>query len=288
MAMTLRRKLMKKSVVVLVALAVLAGNAMATYMLARGASVIKPLQFVGYVAAGFSRTTQMYNDTTGKYEALPSDAQTSTVSADVLVGFCPLSKLEVLAVAPVVSKSKGASSQFGLGDASLMLRYGLLGGVLPVKATLAAAVMMPTSAKDLVLSLGDRTLDIGLGASAQTAKIGPMVAHARLGYWINGKTNDTTKVGNQFEYVVFPDFALGRKASVFVTVSGAIKADDVISGARNVLNGAGQHSIGGGFTWNPAGPLWLKPKVAVPLAAISKGGSIPDFTIGLDLWAVVP
>ena len=279
---------MKKLVVMAVVLTAIAGNATATYMLARGASVIKPLQFVGYVASGFSRTTQTYDDSTGKYVALPDSLQTSTLSADVIVGLCPLSKLEVLAVAPVVSKSKGSASQFGLGDASLMLRYGLLGGILPVKVTLAAAIMMPTSAKNLVLSLGDRTLDVGLGASAQTAKIGPMVAHARLGYWINGKTNDTTKVGNQFEYVVFPDFALGKKASFFVTLSGTLKADDVVSGAKNALSGAGQHSVGGGFTWNPAGPLWLKPKVAVPLAAISKGGSVPNFTIGLDLWAVLP
>ncbi len=278
---------MKRLTVMAVILAVFAGNAMATYMLSRGASVVKPLQFVGYVASGYSRTTQKYNDSTGKYEALPSDAQTSTLSADVLVGLSPLKNLEVLAVAPVVSKSQGANSQFGLGDASLMVRYGLLGGILPVKLTLAAAVMMPTSAKNLVLSLGDRTLDVGLGAAAQTAKIGPMVAHARLGYWINGKKADSTKVGNQFEYVVFPDFALGKKASVFVTVSGAVKADDIKEGVATALSG-GQHSVGGGFTWNPIGPLWFKPKAAVPLAAISKGGSMPNFTIGLDIWAVLP
>jgi hypothetical protein len=263
---------------------------MATYMLTRGASVIKPLQFVGYVASGFSRTTQTYDTLQKKYVVLPSDAQTSTLSADVIVGFCPLSKLEVLAVAPVVSKSQGDSSRFGLGDASLMLRYGLLGGVLPVKVTLAAAVMMPTSAKDAFLKLGDRTLDVGLGASAQTAKIGPMVAHARLGYWINGKMDDTakTKVGNLFEYVVFPDFLLGKKGSVFVTLSGTLQADNVFEAGDRALAGAGQHSVGGGFTWNPAGPLWLKAKAAVPLAAMSKGGSVPNFSVGLDLWAVIP
>jgi len=278
---------MKKLTVMVLVLVAMAGNASATYMLARGASVIKPLQFVGYVASGFSRTTQKYDTLQEKYVAQPDSEQTSTVSADVIVGLCPLSRLEVLAVAPVVSKSKGANSQFGLGDASLMLRYGLLGGILPVKVTLAAAVMMPTSAKDLVLSLGDRTLDIGLGASAQTAKIGPMVAHARLGYWVNGKKADSTKVGNLFEYVLFPDFALGKKASVFATLSGTVKADDVKGGVATALS-AGQHSVGGGFTWNPAGPLWLKAKAGVPLAAMSKGGAIPNYTIGLDLWAVLP
>jgi hypothetical protein len=280
---------MRKLVIVAVAVAFMAGNAMATYMLSRSASVVKPLQFVGFVAAGFSRTAQEYVDSTGKYVALPADKQTSTVSADVILGMSPLKNLEVLAVAPVVSKSKGGVNALGLGDASLMLRYGLLSGaVLPVKLTLAASVMMPTSAKGLAIPLGDRTLDIGLGAAAQTAKIGPMVAHARLGYWINGKTNDTTKVGNQFEYVVFPDFALGKKASVFVTLSGLVKAEDVVSGAKTALSGAGQHSIGGGFTWNPVGPLWFKPKFAVPVAGVSKGGSIPNFTVGLDLWAVIP
>jgi len=279
----------KKLTVMALVLAVMAGNAMATYMLARGASVIKPLQFVGYVASGFSRTTQKYDTLQEKYVALPDSERTSTVSADVIVGLCPLSKLEVLAVAPVVSKSKGSTSQFGLGDASLMLRYGLLGGVLPVKVTLAGAIMMPTSAKDAVLKLGDRTLDVGLGASAQTAKIGPMVAHARLGYWINGKKPGTDSlVGNLFEYVVFPDFLIGKKGSVFATLSGTLKADDAVSGAKTALSGAGQHAVGGGFTWNPVGPLWLKAKAAVPLAAMSKGGSVPNFSVGLDLWAVLP
>ena len=277
---------MKRSVVIMLVLAVFASNAMATYMLSRGASVIKPLQFVGFVAAGFSRTAQKYVDSTAKFEPLPSDQQTSTVSADVLVGFSPLSRLEVLVVAPVISKAQGNNSAIGLGDASLMARYGLLGGILPVKLTLAAAIMMPTSAQDLVLKLADRTLDIGLGAAAQTAKFGPVVGHARLGYWINGKTNDTTKVGNLFEYLVFPDFALGKKASVFVTVSGSVKAGDVVSGVRKALTG--QHSVGAGFTLNPIGPLWLKPKASVPLAFLSKGGSIPNYTVGLDIWAVVP
>ena len=278
---------MKKLMVMAVLLVAIAGNASATYMLSRGAAVIKPLQFVGYVASGFSRTTQKYDTLQEKYVALPDSEQTSTVSADVIVGLCPLSKLEVLAVAPVVSKSTGGTSGFGLGDASLMLRYGLLGGVLPVKVTLAAAIMMPTSAKDAIVKLGDRTLDVGLGAAAQTAKIGPMVAHARLGYWINGKT-DETKVGNLFEYIVFPDFALGKKGSVWVALAGTMKADNAISGVNQALSGAGQHSVGGGFTWNPAGPLWLKPKVSVPLAAMSTGGAIPNFTVGLDLWAVIP
>jgi hypothetical protein len=279
----------KKLVVMAVVLTAIAGNASATYMLSRGASVIKPLQVVGYLATGYSRTTQTYDTLQKKYVALPSDAQTSTVSADVIVGLCPLSKLEVLAVAPVVSKAQGTKSQLGLGDASLMLRYGLLGGVLPVKVTLAAAVMMPTSAKDLALSLGDRTLDVGLGAAAQTAKIGPMVAHARLGYWINGKKPGTdTMVGNQLEYIVFPDFVLGKKASFWIALSGTMTADNIVSGVNQAWSGAGQHSVVGGFTWNPAGPLWLKPKAAVPLAAMSEGGKISNFSVGLDLWAVIP
>jgi hypothetical protein len=278
----------KKSAVLVIALAAIAGNAMATYMLSRGASVIKPLQFVGFVGAGYSRTTQKYDTQQEKYVALPDSLRTGTLSADVIAGFCPLSRLEVLAVAPVVSKSAGDKSAFGLGDASLMLRYGLLGGILPVKLTLAAALMMPTSAQNLVLALADRTTDIGIGAAAQTAKIGPLVAHARLGYWINGKTNDTTKVGNLFEYIVFPDFALGKKASVYAGLIGTMKAEDVVSGVNKALSGTGQYSVTAGATLNAIGPLWLKPKVSVPLAGMSTGGSIPDFSAGLDVWAVVP
>jgi hypothetical protein len=279
---------MKRMTPIVLMLVVLSGNAMATYMLARGASVVKPLQFVGFVAAGYSRTAQAYDTLQQKYVALPEGSRTSTLGADVLVGMSPLRNLEVLAVAPVVWKGRDSLSSLGLGDASLMLRYGLLGGVLPVKLTLAAAVMMPTSPKEAVLALGDRTLDIGLGAAAQTAKFGPLVGHARVGYWLNGKTNDSTKVGNLFEYLVFPDFALGKKASFFVTLAGSVKADDAVSGVNRALSGAGQHSAGLGFTWNPVGPLWLKPKASMPVAAISRGGSLPNFTVGLDVWATLP
>ncbi len=283
-----RSSLLKKSVLsVVVLLAILAGNASATYMLTRGASVLKPLQFVGYVAAGFSRTTQRYDTVAEKYVTLPSSGQTSTISTDVLLGVSLLKNLELVGVAPIVSKTQGDQSAFGLGDAALMLRYGLLGAPLPFGLTLAASVNMPTSAKDAVLKLGDRSTDIALGATFQTVSVGPLAIHARAAYWLNGKA-DATRYGNMFEYVVFPDFVISPKASIFPMLAGAMATDNVINGVKLAASGASVHSAGLGMTWNPVGSFWLKPKATVPLTLLSSGGSLPRFAFGLDLWAVLP
>jgi hypothetical protein len=34
--------------------------------------------------------------------------------------------------------------------------------------------------------------------------------------------------------------------------------------------------------------LVIRPKAAIPLAAMSKGGSLPDWYAGLDVWVSVP
>ncbi len=270
-----------------IALALAAGSASATYLLARSASVLSPLQFIGYIAAGYARTTRQYDSVQGRYVALPSSEQVSTLSADVILGASVLKNLELLAVAPIVNRSQGDKNAFGLGDASVMLRYGVLGGILPVKLTVAGAATMPTSSKDAVLKLADRTLDFGLGAQAQTIRLGPLAAHARIAYWMRGKAGDQ-QFGNMFEYVVFPDLAVAGNASLFFTLSGTLRADNVVSGVKDLASGSGQHSAGLGMTWNPAGPLWIKPKVSVPLASMSHGGRIAGFSAGLDIWAAVP
>ena len=280
---------MKKYAMVVLSVALLAGVLQATPMLSRGASVLRPLHFIGYAAIGYSRTTSSYDWTNNGYEGLADSLKTGSVSAQVMAGMSPLSNLEVLLMAPVVFKDKGDLSSAGLGDAWLLARYGLLNsGLLPVRLTLAAALALPTSAQDAAVKLADHTTDIGLGLAAQTVKIGPLAGHFRAAYWFKGKSNDTTRLGNVFEYVVFPDFSLGKKASFFVTLSGTVKANQVINGESKLNTESLAQYVGAGFTWNPIGPLWLKPKAALPVTALSKGGSLPGFSAGLDVWATLP
>lgn len=279
---------MRKCAGAVVLFFLLAGMVPATPLIARGATVLKPLHFIGYGIVGYSKTAKSYDWQAKEYKGLADSLSTATFSAEVMAGLSPLRNLEVLLTAPLVVKSEGDLSSAGLGDMSLQLRYGMLSGAWPVKLTLAGALALPTSAKDALVKLGDRTTDVGLGAAAQTMKIGPLVAHARAAYWLKGKSNDATQLGNMLEYVVFPDFALGKKASAFVTLSGVVKAQTRDKGEAKPNTESSAHYLGGGFTWNPLGPLWFKPKFALPFDAASKGGKLPDFTVGLDLWAVVP
>jgi len=279
---------MKKFVAVMLLTALFAGVLPATPLIARGATVLKPLSFIGYGSVAYSQTDRYYDWTEGEYKPLPSESKSATVATDVIVGASPLPALEALLVAPVLVKNEGGRNAVGLGDMSLQVRYGVLGGLWPVRLTLAAALALPTSAKDAVIKLADRTSDIGIGASAQTMAIGPLVVHARGAYWLKGKSDDTTRLGNMTEYVVFPDLALGKKASVFATLSGVIKEKRKVNGVAVPNSQSSTQSIGAGMTWNPFGTFWLKPSVSMPLAAVSEGGALSPFNAKLDLWLTLP
>lgn len=264
-----------------------AGTADATVMLSRSGTTIRALQVFGFVAGNYYQTTKKYDWAEGRFAPLAESLRTNVIKADVIVAFSLLPRLEIIGVVPYSALSSATASASGVGDVWLSLRYGVLGGVLPVKLALQGAAVLPTAPEGKP-ALRDRTSDIGLGMQANTIRLGPLAVHARAAYWLQGKKADGTRVGNLTEYLLFPDVAISKTASVYVGIAGAVKDEDVKDSLVVANSGVMQHNINGGIVWNPFGPLYIKPKAAWFLPGASTGSVLPDFSVGLDVWAAVP
>lgn len=280
---------MRRNLIVAVLLVAAAGTLPATPLIGRGAGILKPMQFLGEVDFGHNQTGKKYNWTNNGWDNLADTMKTSTVSAAVIVGLAPLTNWEVLLHAPLASKSRGSASSMGIGDLELHTRYGVIAGKLaPVKLTAVAALGLPTASKDAKPPIGDGKLSGALGLVATTKQIGVAVGHLRAAYWLNGKTNDTTKVGNMFEYVAKADFNLTKTFQLWLSLAGTMQAKTEYNGTAKDQTEQDRHIGQLGAVVKPIPILSIRPKAGLPIAVLSRGGSIAPFTVGLDFWVTVP
>jgi hypothetical protein len=217
---------------------------------------------------------------------------TKTTSCDVTLALGLLGSLDVDAVAPLAMKEQSPNKSSGIGDVMVYARWGVLqSSLLPVKAALIIGANLPTAAKDANPALGDRTTDIGLAFSANTQKYFGFVGHVRAGYWLNGKIPGTeveTKVGNMFEYVVVADYSLTPTLTPELAFSGYSRDKTQVGGTPVDNTEVSQHTVSVLLIWKPIPMLTIRPKVAFPLTAVSKGGSMANIYGGLDVWAFLP
>lgn len=282
---------MKRSAVIVIVLAALAGNAMATALIGRSATVNKFLQVSGWANFGYNQTAVTYNWLTDKWDATATPLKTT--SCDVTVALGLLGKVELDVVAPLAMKSLGTADSKGLGDVMVYARYGLLqSSLLPVKAALILGANLPTADKNAIPALGDRTTDIGIGASATTISLLGFAAHARAAYWLNGKkqilTDADYKVGNMFEYNLTLDYSITKTLTPELALTGFSRAQDELAGTKVVNSEVSQHFANVLLIWKPIPMLTIRPKVAFPLTFVSKGGSLANVAAGLDVWALLP
>ena len=281
---------MKKSVVTVMVLAALAGNAMATALIGRSATVNKFLQAFGWVNLGYNQTALSYNWTSSKYETPTGFVATKTTSCDVTLALGLPGKVDLNVVAPLAMKEQGTEKSTGLGDVMVYARWGVLQtSLLPVKAALILGANLPTADKNANPAIGDRTTDIGVGASATTVSFFGLAAHARAAYWLNGKIPDTDKkIGNMIEYNVTLDYSITKTLTPELAVTGYSRAQTDSSGTSLVNTEVSQHLGNVLLIWKPIPMLVIRPKVAFPLTFFSKGGSIANVYGGLDVWATFP
>ena len=282
---------MKKLLVVVMALVAVAGSSLATPFIGRNGAISKPFQVFGWANFGYNQTATGYDTAADKYVALAADKVTKTTSCDVTLGLGLPGKLELDVVAPLAMKEQGTAKSSGLGDVMVYARYGFLqSAILPVKAALVLGANLPTA--DLTVPkdvrLGDKTTDIGIGAAVVTSKFFGFVGHARAGYWLNGKTDDTTKVGNMFEYMAVADYSLTKTLTPELAVSGYTRAQTEYNGTPKSNSEVSQHVVNVLLMWKPISMLVIRPKVAFPLTSMSKGGSMANWYGGLDVWVTFP
>jgi hypothetical protein len=281
---------MKKLVIAAVALVVVTSGAFATPLVGRSATVNKPLQLFGWLNFGYNQTAMKYNWASSAWETPDGFVPLKTTSCDVTAAIGLPGKVDIDVVAPLAMKEAGSFKSTGLGDVMVYARYGLLqSSLLPVKAALILGANLPTADKAANPAIGDRTTDIGVAVSVNTQKYFGLVAHARAGYWLNGKLPDTDKkVGNMFEYLLDADYSLTKTLTPQLAVSGYSRAQTDSSGTSLVNTEVSQHVVNVLLMWKPISILVIRPKVAFPLTFMSKGGSMANVYGGLDVWATIP
>jgi hypothetical protein len=284
---------MKKLTVMALVLAVVVGSSFATPLIGRNGNIGKPFQAFAWANVGYNKTAMSYIWDDGKYETPASYVGTTTASCDVTIGLGLPFGLELDAVAPLAMKQAGDSKSAGLGDVMVYARYGLLQtSLLPVKASLILGANLPTADENASPVLGDRTTDIGIGASVVTSKYFGFVGHARAGYWLNGKydvpEDAEVKVGNMFEYMVVLDYSASKTLTPELAVSGYSRANNVFDGTPLDNSEVSQHTVNVLLMWKPISMLTIRPKVAFPLTFMSKGGSMANVYGGLDVWVTFP
>jgi hypothetical protein len=263
-------------------LALLAMCAQATALIGRSGVVLKPLQLFGWVNAGYSRTVKAYDWESGEYSTagvIPQD----NLTAEVMASLGLPGKLDVAAMVPLAMKKKDTLQSSGIGDAMIIARYGVLqSSLLPIKAALMLGVNVPTATKDASPALGDRTFDIGAGLALNTSKLGPLVFQARGAYWYNGKPEGGARPGNTLEYLLDVDYYASAKVIPELALCGSMQA------ATDAAHEVSQHTASLLVLFKPVPFLVVRPKVSLPIASISKGGSLANFGAGLDFWVTVP
>jgi Putative MetA-pathway of phenol degradation len=281
---------MKRLTVMVLALAVLAGSAMATSFLGRSSTMNKQYQFFGWTNFGYNQTALNYNWASGKYEALAAAGQTKTTSCDLTLAFGLSKEFDIDVVAPLAMKQKGDAKSAGLGDLMVYVRYGVLQDPeKPLKVALLLGGNLPTADKSASPALGDRTADVALGFSLNTKKMGKFLGHLRAAYWFNGKVPDSeNKVGDMFEYLLCGDYSVTKTLTPELALSGYLRDESQLGGTWIPKSDVSQHLLSVLLMWKPISALTIRPKVSFPLTVMSQGSTLANVYGGLDIWVTLP
>lgn len=280
---------MRRALIAAALFAVAASLAPATPLIGRGAGTLKPMQFIAELDLGYAQTTKTYDWTAKEWKDLDDKKKTTTISGMFLAGLAPLKNWEVLLMAPLASRSQDTLSSMGVGDVELHTRYALIAGKLvPVKLTAVGAFGLPTASKDAKPKIGDGKMAGGLGLIAMTKSFSKMAAHLRLAYWLNGSVNDTTKVGDMFEYVAKFDYDPSKSLQFWLSLAGTMQGKTKYNGTAKDNTQQDRHIAQLGAVYKPIPMLSIRPKAGLPLAFLSKGGALAPFSLGLDFWVIAP
>jgi len=284
----------KRLTVMVLTLAVLAGTGMATSFLGRSSTMNKQNQFFGWTNFGYNQTATSYNWSSGKYETPDGFVPTKTISCDLTLAYGLANNFDIDAVFPLAMKQKDTFKSQGLGDLMVYARWGVLQDPdKPLKAALIFGANFPTTSKTADPALSDRTTDVAFGFSATTKKLGNFLAHIRAAYWYNGYLPDSvadsqTKVGDMFEYNLTFDYSVTKTITPELAFVGSMR-DNTVWGATWVPHTqVSQHTANVLVIWKPISILTIRPKVGLPLTPISEGGTLANWSGGLDVWVYVP
>jgi hypothetical protein len=90
------------------------------------------------------------------------------------------------------------------------------------------------------------------------------------------------------EYIVVADYSLTPRLMPEIAVSGYSRAQTELGGTKVPNSEVSQHTLNVLLMWKPIATLVIRPKVAFPFTALSKGGLMANVYGGLDVWVTLP
>lgn len=284
---------MKRILTVAAVMLAAASVVSATPLIGRGAGTLKPRQFIIQLDNSYSQTSLGYNWSTKEWkDTIADNKKVTSIGTTLQLGIgMPwlLKNWELMLMVPLAAKSQDTLNSLGLGDIELQTRCGIIAGkTAPVKLTAVGALGLPVADQNAKPKIGDGKLSGALGLIATTKAFGKAVGHLRAAYWLNGKTNDTTKAGNMLEYVAKVDYDFTKKFQLWASLVGTMQGRTEVNSTAKEKTEQDRHVAQVGLVVKPVPVLSVRPKVMLPLAGISRGGAIAPFSAGLDFWVTVP
>ncbi len=281
---------MKRLKTLFIAVALATAPLNSTPLIIRTGTILKTFQVLGWVNFTYNQTVKSYNWDTNEFIKPEGFEPTTTAGADLLASVGLPGKLELGGVLPVIMmKSKGEASSSGIGDLLLVARYGVLQNpLLPVRMALSVGLSLPTGNKNANPALGDGSTDLGAALAINTVKLGFIIGHLRGAYWLNGKTDDTTRLGNMLQYMAGLDFPILPKLTPQIAFTGYNQEAKLVNGTPLPNSEIDRGFLGILLLWQPIPNLTLRPKASFPILPVCKGGALADYNLGLDAWITLP
>lgn len=269
------------------ALFLLTAEIQGTPLIIRTGAVTRPLQVLVWGNFGYYQINQWYNWSSGAFEK--KDPTLNILFANILASVGLPFKLELGGVVPVLDKKGGERHSSGLGDLLIVGRYGFLQSpLLPVRGALSLALSLPTGDKEASPALGDGSTDLGAALAFNTLNFGFVVGHLRGVYWLNGKTDDSTKLGNMFEYLAGIDFPVYPRLYPQFALSGYWQDQKRVNGKPQNNTELRRTNLSVLLFYKPLPKLVVRPKLSLPLKSMCQGGGMADYLLGLDIWTTLP
>ncbi|MCX7757437.1 MAG: transporter [candidate division WOR-3 bacterium] len=277
---------MRKIISSIIVLKMFIGIIFATPLVWHSANVLNFKNFLFQANFSHTKTCCRFDATSNRWQVLPDDQRTLTLSPEFMLGYGILNKLEVKIAVPIAYKKKSISSTFGFGDLMLKTRYNLINKKL-IAATIAGAVVVPISSRNANPQIDDHTFDAAIGWYLFIKEYKGFTTDFRFGYFYNGKTN-SIKIGNMFEYFTKIDYKITPKFTPYLAFLGYIQNSNKNLTNNQLIPNSNRNrhnfQLGGVYKLNKE--LTMRARILVPLKTISQGGEVPSYSFGLDFWII--
>ena len=167
--------------------------------------------------------SKKYDSVTEEWKDNPNDQ--SNKGFQLMFGYGVTDRLETSIHVPITFKSINTptidETTSGIGDIYLKTRYSILSWAKDKHGlTVVGSLRFATGKDDETVGFcncGDGTTDVGLGGIFSTKWKHKFRGHVKLNYWLNGKNDADTNIGDEIKLILKLDRNLTPKIMPFVT-----------------------------------------------------------------------